>query len=411
MIVGILGIAFCVAHMGQRQVVLASERAFHQMHKTSASNNKMTGKNSGDERVMNAQRCFMYGRAITLVALLMVASLVICGIVLKLVSPTSMIERQITGVRLFGAGIAVACVVFTTSTVVSSSYVIKVIQDHMASLVAMHNNMEHTTDIEANVASTTSNNPTMRPKSTDVVVAMPHSSEFKHSTTFLLVIQKLKRLRMLVTVCLIGSFTIGAIMVVLPGTIEYIFPVSVANGSVLVCIYIALDSGIPSEHGAAPKRTVIGTGGGSSSITRTKSTSKTMSVTTMSDDGTTPRTTFGGNSNNHDSNASTAENDHADAVSSTIFCGMCIGSGPASLTFGSSSITSGSRSGSSVPSGRSRSMDNSASENSSSMPATKPPSPTSPEPPLSVYKATGIRPIPPLSTYSRGWDSTNSQQK
>jgi len=263
LILGITGVAFGVAHIGQRQVIVASGPAFHRMR-------RMDRRHKG---IMNAQRCFNIGRVITVVTFLIVCALVTSGIVLLVTAPSALplsavtnnssdiinttttgaisstltadttnmmyrpfLHQQIVGVQLFGAGITVACVVFASVMAVSSTFVIRIIRNHLSlsstlrvASVANNNNGGGDTNTTKNVA------------------VKKHPSAIAVSTAadaFAIVILKLSRLRLLVVACLFGSLTIGAVMMIVPGSIEYIFPISVTNGSLLLSIYIAIDSGI-----------------------------------------------------------------------------------------------------------------------------------------------------------------------
>lgn len=293
LILGITGVAFGVAHIGQRQVIVASGPAFHRMR-------RMDRRHKG---LMTAQRCFNIGRVVTVVTFLIVCALVTSGIVLLVTAPAMLpvlspmvttdttthdnnttspsstppttmdtttaittntmykpfLRQQIVGVQLFGAGITVACVVFASVMAISSTFVIRIIKDHLSisstfrGLSSSSTTTTTTTAAIAGVAAashTDSAGGTTNSNSNNNKIGskkQQHPSAVAVSTAsdaFAVVILKLSRLRLLVVACLFGSLTIGAVMMIVPGSIEYIFPISVINGSLLLSVYIAIDSGI-----------------------------------------------------------------------------------------------------------------------------------------------------------------------
>lgn len=232
LIIGILGVAYCVAFIGQRQVVVASGPAFRRISRESGRGSSNTADDM-EKGVANAKsayksgivesahKCFSYGRSITLSTFLFVCALVSSGIIVLGSSETTDLWSQSTGVRLFGAGIAVACVVFSLVTFSASTYVINVIQEHLNTVICR---------------------PEKRPSEDGRV------PDNKSVNAFTVVISKLRKLRLLVVLCLFGSLLVGAAMLILPGSIEYIFPISAINGALLLSVYIAIDSGVASQR-------------------------------------------------------------------------------------------------------------------------------------------------------------------
>lgn len=270
LVFGIVGVAFCVAHISQRQVIVASGPAFQRMRRY----------NQQHAGLLDIQRCFMWGRSVTIITFLAVCACVCAGIGVLVTSDRQNIDRQRDGVRLFGVGITLACIVFASVTFGASTFVIGIIESHIAHtmfhrrtgglskttssrrVVTLHTPAQSGTSSSDDINNTHNNKfstgsessmagPSTRPSFSSGPSLSTNSTT---SDAFQTVIMKLRRLRMLVVGCLAGSLAIGAVMISVPAAIEYIFPVSVTNGAILVSVYIAIDSGIPSRSPTRTKR-------------------------------------------------------------------------------------------------------------------------------------------------------------
>jgi len=143
---------------------------------------------------------------------------------------TILFQWQLLGVRLFSMGMCIGCCLFGLITVVSASYILHILDMHLKQVSLFTNDTHATKRTVADGDSTSTS-----------------SKQQRASNRILAVMIKLRRLRTLVILCLGFSLSLGVILFVLPGVIEYLFPACIINAAILLPLYLSIDSGVPSR--------------------------------------------------------------------------------------------------------------------------------------------------------------------
>jgi len=162
----------------------------------------------------------------------------------------TMFDRQLLGVRIFGIGMGLGCGLFAVVTVASASFIVHILQQHLSHVSSVSTTVAASVPGGDSTSSTGSSNSSSGTDSEQQQQQQRLRHNDKHYEKSIrqihAVILKLRRLRMLVGICLFASLCLSAVLVVIPGSIEYVFPIAIINAALLLPGYMSIDSGVPS---------------------------------------------------------------------------------------------------------------------------------------------------------------------